>query len=1194
MKNTLARVVAASISIGSALAWAWPATSDSESARAPTRVSYDRDIRPLLSDRCFRCHGPESTKRQAQLRLDTFEGATAEHEGRRAIVPGQAERGEMWRRLTSHDDNVRMPPPSSNKRAFDAAELELLRRWIDAGAEYEPHWSFVAAERPRVPSTADRAWPANDVDRFVLARLEDEGVRPSPRTDDASLARRLFLDLTGLPPTPDELAAFAADTRPDKLRHWARRIFGEEPYKSRFAERMATPWLDAARYADTSGIHMDAGRQIWPWRDWVLAAYRDNMPFDRFVVEQIAGDLLPGATQEQQIASGFHRNHVTTDEGGAINEEYLVEYAVDRTATTGSVFLALTLGCARCHEHKFDPVTQDEFYSFYAFFNSNEEPGLYSQVPDANRALEPFMEVPRPEQVAGRTQLEQRIADARGALERTDPAEDAQRNAFFAGVADGVAWRATELVSATSANGATLEREPDGSVLASGANPERDDFELTLRTDATDLRLLALHALTDASLPNGRVGRAENGNAVLTGVEVEVRSLADAAQTRRVRFEWAWADHEQPNGDFRVINVLDTSDSLGWAVQGHQREGPRAALLLADEPFGFEGGSEIVVRLQHRSIYARHTLGRVRVHLGAIREELVQRLPAASSGWFVAGPFDGARESLFATEFGPEKEARWRRDAKFGERGWRHDEELLDGRANPLAEGVNVSYVAKRLFVPTARKLEVALGSDDGLRVFVDAHEAFANDVERGLAPNQDRAALELERGERSIVLKVVNTGGQAGFFWSEAARDEELSHGLVAALLPAESRWPDLDEALAREWRVSFSPDYRAATERLSALEGELAALRAQIPRTMVMKELATPRATFTLKRGQYDQPDRTRPAARGVPVALGTLPAGAPRDRLGLAQWLVAPENPLVARVAVNRLWELVFGAGIVRTTEDFGMQGEYPSHPELLDWLAVEFRESGWNVQHVLELLVTSSTYAQSSTVRADLLQRDPDNRWLARFPRRRLSAEAIRDTALHVSGLLVERFGGPSVKPYQPDGLWQEVAMVQSNTRFYVRGAGDELWRRSLYTYWKRACPPPAMLALDAPTREFCNIRRSTTNTPLQALVLWNDEQFLEAARALAQRTLRVAGDDDERLASLYTRCTCHAPEADELALLRGTLAYFRERYANSLDDARALIEIGESPTAADLDPAELAAWTLIASSVLNLDAVICRS
>jgi len=1163
---------------------------------------YGRDVRPILSDRCFVCHGPDERKRRAGLRLDVAEEATADREGGAAIVPGAAEESELWRRITSEDPDEHMPPADSNRRPLSDDERALIRRWIDGGATYEPHWAFVAPVRPAVP--ADAGGARNAIDRFVRARLAAEGVEPSPEAPPEVLVRRLFLDLTGLPPTPEELDAYLTDARADRYERLVEQLLEEEPYRSRHAERMAGPWMDQARYADTSGIHMDAGRQMWLWRDWVLEAYRQNLPFDRFLTEQLAGDLLPDATTEQRIASGFNRNHVTTDEGGAIDEEYKVEYAVDRTATTGSVFLGLTLGCARCHEHKFDPISQEDFYRVFAFFNSNEEPGLYSQVPDANRALEPFLIVPSAEQETRRAALASELEAERAALEAPVPGEDEERRAFLGDVLARAAleWSPSALVEARSTlgeGGATLTPQPDGSVLASGPNPDTDEHELVLRTDATGLRLVALEALGDPSFFEGRVGRAPNGNAVLSGVTLEAVSRRDPSRREAVPLAWAWADLEQANGEFGVTNALEVPawpPELGWAVDAHNQPGARVALFLSAAPFGFEGGTDLHVRLAYRSVYAQHTFGRVRLALGRLGASGLDALPVATSDWLVAGPFatEGGA-SGYTAEFGPEHDLTLDRTLDFGGQHWRFQQRFPDGRlSNDLPGGANVTYLGRRLFVPSARTVAVDLGSDDGFRLFLDGAEVAQRQVDRALAEAQDRVELTLAAGTHTLVFEVVNTGGLGGFTWRPERRPDELVGALLHAFLPASARDAEREAALGRAWRLAFSQDYRERTARIEALEKERAALERALPRTMVMKELAAPRPTFVLTRGAYDRPDPERAVTRGVPSALGSLPEGAPADRLGLAQWMTAPENPLVARVAVNRLWELVFGTGLVRTSEDFGLQGEWPSHPELLDWLAVELRESGWDVQHVLRLLVESATYRQSSVARPELSERDPENRWLASFPKRRLSAEAIRDQALYASGLLVERLGGPSVKPYQPEGLWKEVAMIQSNTREFVRGAGDDLWRRSLYTYWKRACPPPSLMTFDAPTREFCTIRRATTNTPLQALVLWNDEQFVEAARALAARTLGEEGlDDAARLARLYRRCAGTAPAPEDAQALGAALAAFRARYAAAPEEARALLEVGESMVPEGLDPIELASWTLIASAVLNLDTVLTR-
>jgi len=1169
--------------------------------KAPDRtpVVFGRDIRPLLSDRCLKCHGPDANTRYADLRLDERESAVTPRDDCSPIVPGKSDESEIIRRITSTDPDVRMPPPDSNKKALSPGEVEMVREWIDGGAPYQSHWAFMPPVRSPVPAVNNEAWCRDEIDRFALASLERERIAPSPEADRSTLLRRVFLDLTGLPPAPEELDAFRKDRSPDTYERWVDKILTTEPYQTRYAERMATPWLDQARYADTCGIHMDAGRQIWPWRDWVLRAYRDNMPFDRFVVEQLAGDLVTGGTEEEQVqrkvASGFNRNHVTTDEGGAIDEEYKVEYVVDRVATTGSVFLGLTVGCARCHDHKFDPVTQEDFYSLYAFFNSIEEPGLYSQTQDTNRAHEPFMEVPTREQKAKRAELGAAVATLKESLEERTPEEEEDRRRFFSDLEReaGIEWARVRTIAAASTAGSTLVVQPDGSVLASGDNPKKDEYEITCRVEgvgADQLRLLSLEAMTDESV-KGKIGRAFNGNAVISGVLAEAISVADPSRRRELKFNWVWANVSQADGDYDAATLPRNDDSRGWALAGHQKPGGRVALLLTDEPFGYDGGTELRIRVRCSSIYEYHNVARVRIGAAALNEAGLKRLPSTAGHWYVTGPFPSqeAPAQMYEKAFGPEEgtELDFARNFGFGNQYWRFDGSLMDNRSVSLGDGRNVLYVGRTIYSATNRDLNVSLGSDDGFVLFVNGETAAERRIERALLPNQDKATVHLKAGPNTIVLKIVNTGGLAGYYWRSVPDEAELTGDLAAGILAAPMVDGETEKSVERAWRVKFLPRYRETEQKIASTQKSLEELNAMVPRTMVMKEMEKPRETFVLARGQYDHADKSRPVGRAVPKFLGDLPPGAPQDRLALANWLVSGENPLLSRVAVNRLWELFFGAGIVRTTEDFGYQGEWPSHPELLDWLAVEFRESGWDTKAMVKRIVTSAVYRQSSRVRPEMRERDPDNRLLSYFPRRRLTAEQTRDQALFVSGLLVERLGGPSVKPYQPEGLWQEVAMLQSNTREFKRGEGESLYRRSLYTYWKRAAPPPNMLTFDAPTREFCTIRRTATDTPLQALVLWNDEQFVEAARVLAQRTLLEPGDDAARLSDLMRRCATRDPDPQEMAALLGALAAFRERFAAAPADAEGVLKKGEAPVSDRVEKPELAAWTMMASAVMNL-------
>ena len=1168
----------------------------------PEPIQYGRDIRPILSDRCFLCHGPDRAHQQAGLRLDIRAEAIASRPNGAAIVPGNAEASELWKRITSHDASKVMPTPESGKRAITPDERELLRRWIDEGAAYETHWAFTAPVAQARPAVQHESWSRNDIDRFILARLERAGISPGSEATPIDLVRRLYLDLTGLPPTPEETDAYLADAQPDRYERLVDRLLTEEPYASRFAERIAVSWLDVARYADTSGIHMDAGRQMWLWRDWVLKAFRDNKPYDQFIVEQVGGDLIPSASIDQIIASGFNRAHVTSDEGGAINEEYLLEYAADRVNTAGSAFLGLSVGCARCHDHKFDPITTEDFYSLIAFFNSNEEPGIYSQIPDANRALEPFIEVPGPDQERQLATLAAAEERARAEQTQAGEAEKVELAAFVDSVRVGFTPAKATVLSATSTGGATLVPQADGSVLAQGANPDRDDHTIVLRTDGTGLRLLMLEALPDPSNGQGGVGRTPNGNAVLEGISVEAVSVADPSRREPIELTWAWADYEQENGDFRAVNALSSGDGRVWAVRGYDVPGSRTAFFAAARPFGFDGGTELRVTLRYQSPYTQHVFGRVRLTPIAATDAALAALPDASSVWYIAGPFFGEPSTAYSTEYGPERETSVVLGKRFGPAAnpgeWRFAPGVLEGTSVGLAASIGSEFVAREIYAPTARTLDLSFGSDDGIVVYLNGHKVHENQTNRGAAPDQDRVSLTLAPGRNFLVCKVVNTGGQAAFYHRANPGESVFDRAMVALVAPAGAVRPDAVVAAQNAWRTRFSPSYIAATRRLNELRVERETILASTPRAMVMKELPMPRETFVHARGAYDQPDKNRPVVRRVPAVLGALPAGAPQNRLGLAQWLVSAENPLTTRVTVNRVWEIFFGRGLVRTSDDFGLQGEWPTHPELLDHLAVRFRDGGagrnpWDFRGLVRDIVTSATYRQSSRLRPEVAAVDPENKLYSWYPRQRLGAESIRDQALYVAGLLKERFGGPSVKPYQPEGLWQEVAMPQSNTRAYEQSQGDDLWRRSLYTYWKRAAPPPTMLTFDAPTREFCSTKRLVTNTPLQSLALWNDPQFVEAARMAAERTLRADGDDRARAELLFRRATGARPTDAVLDRLVETLAANRARYIAAPEEAAKLLAVGMAPKASDLDPAELAAWTLLANAVLSSDATIVK-
>ncbi|MFT5290977.1 MAG: hypothetical protein ACI82F_003053 [Planctomycetota bacterium] len=1188
-------------------------------------VLFGRDVRPILSDRCFKCHGPDAAALQANLRLDSFEGATRDNEGSFAIVPGDPEGSELLRRVESDRSGFMMPPPDSGKKALTDDERATLRRWVEGGASYEEHWAFQQVQRPSVPEPeAVDEWSRGVIDDFIVEGLAAEGLQPSERAEPIALLRRLFLELTGLPPNLEDIRSFRSALEdgadPDEeLDRWIDRILTEEPYISRYAERMTRPWLDQARYADTSGIHMDAGRQAFAWRDWVINAYRENMAFDTFVIEQLAGDLLPEPTIDQLIATGFNRNHVTSDEGGAIDAEYLVEYAIDRVKTTGAVFLGLTLGCSQCHDHKFDPISMKEFYGLFAFYNSNDEPGLYSQRPDSNRAFEPFITAPTESQVSRLSELETQVAEIEAEIETWSPEEleawDTERAAF----AQVVSWAETEVLSAETESAAVLTLQGDGSLLASGELPANDVYTITIRTEATDLRTILLEALPQDGLNgSGFVGRPSHGNVVIRSVVVEAISVVDPSQRKPVPLSWAQASDEQKDRDFSVLNLLEP-DGLWWGLAGHLGPGERTALLLAEEPFGYEGGTDIVVRIDSNSIWSQHVLARPRLSVGSIGEEGLALLPTAMGHFYLAGPFPyKTREEAYGTQRGPEQAERIQPDVEqrttvpdSGPDGgpdgaeqawaWRFNPSFVDStRLDFPNSAVAVQIVGRDVYAPTARSLDLSLGSDDGFVFSLDGERLLSNEVDRGPPAGTDNLTVAFPRGHSLLTHSIINTGGPTGAYFRAADEPEALGVDLLPLLFPSTSVSDGTLEKVQRAWHSERSPRRLELEARLAEIKGERDAVIAAQPMAMVMRERAEARPSYVLMRGAYDHPDTSAVIPRGVPAFLGSIAEDGPQNRLGLAQWLVSRENPLTARVAVNRLWAQIFGAGIVSTTDDFGYQGSWPTNPGMLDWLSAEFMESGWDVQHMLRLMLKSATWRQSSELAPVLAAGDPLDQLLGRYPRKRLSAEAIRDQALFASGLLVEKIGGPSVKPYQPDGLWSEVAMPSSNTRRFQRGYGSDLWRRSIYTYWKRAAPPPTMLTLDAPTREVCVVQRDTTDTPLQALVLMNDVQFFEAARVMAQRTLvarpisDLSHSNQSRLEYLFQCILTRSPDGEETTLFLKALSEFRWRYNTREDEARKLLALGETPSLGDFDPhladvspADLAAWTLLASTLLNL-------
>ena len=1010
-------------------------------------IGFNEQILPLLTDYCFACHGPDSASRKAKLRLDTRQGALSSG----AVVPGRVDESQLIARITSDDPDTVMPPPEFGK-PVQPEHRELFRQWIESGAPFDQHWAFLTPEKASLPDPERRAWARGALDRFVLARLEASGLESNRPADPYTLARRVALDLTGLPPSPSLLEAFVRRPTDAAYLKYVDALLAS----TAAAEHRARYWLDAARYGDTHGMHVDNYREIWPYRDWVIRAFHANKPFDEFVIEQIAGDLLPERSLDQQIATGFNRCNITTSEGGAIPDELDVRYMVDRVETTATVFLGLTAGCAVCHDHKYDPISQREFYQFGAFFNNTTQPAM-----DGNqRDTPPAVALPEGDLEAEWEQLQTQRSELRAQQLARQREEESGAAAWWAA-------RATAI-----------------------EHPIAPD------------ELLLWRSLTE-------------GEDELVSVPPGVKFASDhPAGARGVRFE----------GDGRLMDELaelrtDDPLTISFWVRTPDRT---LRLMLFDHTTKTEDDKTLGLKIRTGS------QGGLTFELhdgkgGSISGNLPDNSPLRPHAWqHVCIRYSGGQASSSVTIF-------------------------ADGQSVPLRTSTDKHVEA--VVIPPA---PLAIGGDAPTGGLSDIRvlRRAVSDGEVRLLANEYRLKALLQ--------------GEATF----------------QALAPA-------DRALVLDFhREVVDPDFRGRERELASTTTRRDYIYARSTTTLVMQERPTAPRAWVLERGEYDQ--KREEVASGVPAVLPSLPEGAPRNRLGLARWLVDPAHPLTSRVAVNHLWQSIFGVGLVKTSEDFGVMGERPSHPQLLDWLAVEFVESGWNVRHILRLIVSSAAYRQSSVVDPAKLRADPENRLLSRAPRLRLEAEVLRDQSLAVSGLLESQVGGPSVRPYQPAGLWKVVAITGSNTADFKKDSGSALYRRSLYTFWKRTSPPPAMAAFNAPTREQCTVRRERTNTPLQALVMMNDTQFVEAARHLAERGVIRYADASERAAWMFYSVLGRPADPTDLAEVKAAAEEFRELFQENLDGARELIETGDSKLTAALDPVELAAWTMVANTLMNRD------
>ena len=1012
-------------------------------SQGASKLDFNRDIRPILSDNCFACHGLDAKRRKGDLRLDTPDGAfKKDKDGVVAVKPGDLANSELVKRILTKEADDLMPPADSHKK-LTAPQIETLKRWISEGAGYKKHWAFEPIAKPPVPK-AGSGKDETAVDRFISQRLAENGLSFSPPATPDQLLRRVSLDLTGLPPTPEEVDAFKADQSPDAYERAVDRLLRSP----RYGEHMARYWLDAARYGDTHGLHLDNERSMWPYRDWVVKSFNDNLSFDKFTVWQLAGDLIPNATQDQVVASGFNRCNVTTGEGGAINEEWLFRYAVDRTDATISVWMGLTGGCAVCHDHKYDPLTQKEFYSLYAFFNSAADPAM-----DGNILLtQPSLRLSNADQKKELAALDQQIAakqaqirEAIAKLNYTDPAT----------------------------------QQPPPPVQTTEVVWFEDGFPAGVKVGSSG---------DPTTIVTKDKGPVFSGNAALK------RTAKGVAQDY---FVGGASFTVPPNGRISVNCFIDPAN-------------PPKSIMLQFNVGGWN----------HRAVWGEEgaiPFGKVRT----FEHTALGGLPEAGKWGKLEFPIE-----------------------KLG-----------------LKPGMKVTGYAFTQF--------------DGT-VYWD-HLAMSSRVDPAKDPQWSWSKwIEKNQGKRV----------------------EGLPNDLLTLVRGKKAEeWPEADRKRVQAWW--FENEYQGArgvveatrAEKL-AIEGKRNAMESLIPASLVMADLPEPRDAFVMIRGQYDKPGDK--VSRITPAVLPPLPKKESYNRLDLANWLVSPQHPLTARVTVNRLWQQFFGTGIVKTANDFGSQGSPPSHPELLDWMASDFREHGWDVKRLVKMIVMSNAYRQSGKVTPELLAKDPENRLLDRGPRIRLDAEEIRDQALYVSGLLNPTIGGKAVRPYQPDNIWEPVAYSGSNTRTYIRDTGPALYRRSLYTFYKRTAPAPSLTTFDAPSREQVCLRRERSNTPLQALALMNDIQQVEAARNFAQRILTQGGDTfDKRLSFAFRNAVSRYPRADEAAIVEQTLAQHLARYASNGEAAKQLIAFGDSKADPALKPAELAAWTMIANLLLNLDEAVTK-
>lgn len=1170
-------------------------------------IDFTRDVRPLLSRHCFKCHGPDEKTRQGDLRLDVREDALqGGGSGEPAMVAGKSGESEMVRRIFSADEGEVMPPPSAKLPLTDA-QKQTLKQWIDEGAKYVPHWAFVPPKQVPSPPVRHARWSRNSIDYFVLARIEAAGLSPAPEADKYTLVRRLYLDLLGLPPIPEEADLFLKDQSDDAYDRLVDRLL-ESPH---YGERWARKWLDLARYADTNGYEKDRMRSMWPYRDWVIQAFNDDMPFDQFTIEQIAGDMLPHATVSQRIATGFHRNTMLNEEGGVDPLEFRFHAMTDRVATTGTAWLGLTLMCCQCHTHKYDPIAQTDYYRTMAFLNNADEP---------------TMDIRQPDITAKRREIEQKIEQLTTDLpDKFPPAGEYQ-------------WHVIAPISVVSAAGATIEKLDDATIRLSGVNPDKDTYTIVLETDVPQIDAIRVEALTDSQLPSTGPGRTPHGNFVLSELAIEVAKKDSPEPGQPVKLVAAAADFSQDG--FPAASAIDRQITTGWAIQGPGKWNvDRTATFNFDPAAKIQGPLRWTIKLdqQHGT---QHTLGKFRISFGQRnddprpeRDRRRENLERQLAGWIdrethrvvrwsVLRPIEVKGntpiltiledDSILASSDQTKRDVY---DLKFRIDG-KHDnlrgitairlEALPDDRLPNRGPG-RVFYEGPfGDFLLT----NIALSADGKPVKFVKASHSYASGKSTAAAAIDDDPfsgwGINGRQGEAHVAVfnlaePLTPTSGEfavqmvfemyyavgLGRFRisvtsdSRPAEASDMSPDVEKLLfMPAAQRTPEQNEQLLRQF-VRLAPELAAERAAIKKLRDEMPAYSTSL--VMHERPVDEPRLTFLHKRGEFLQPlEQVEP---GVPAVLPQVPADSPKNRLTFARWLVSPENPLTGRVTMNRQWAAFFGKGLVKTQEDFGFQGDAPSHPELLDWLAVEFVKRGWSMKQMHRLMVSSATYRQSSRVTPAMLEKDAQNRWLARGPRFRIDAELIRDSALRISGLFSPKVGGPSVYPPQPPGVSTEGAYGGLSWNV---NTGPDRYRRGIYTFAKRTAPYAMLNAFDSPSGEACVARREVSNTPLQALTLMNDTVFWEASQALGAMLASRPGSIDERIDYLFHRCLVRPLTASEHELLA---EFFKVQFGRL---ERKEIDVAKIATTGDGDPLERAAWTLLARAILNLDETITKN